>query len=343
MSFGSFFERAKTMAKDLQTSAQSLDISSQFRQVAGGEKKKEEEGGARGEKQQLQPDASRVEASSQHHSSSSQQQGNQAAQGASSFFSRAKEGLQDFARDAAQTAQEVSSATWDFTSQVKNAQSLDTLAAKITGKKTAAKDASEARGEDEKVKYGVTEELVEFVKKELAPNSFLAKSKEWPKEDDSSWRLTPWQEKHVLLILAEAPSLRDCRYLLTPKKMSEQRFWEIYFALTFGKAGGGGSGGKTAAQSVGEETEEATDEETAAVGATTDDETVDADEADEDLEAYLESVLANKDLNSEASDSEIDDEEALEDYLNELEVASTSEELVKVEKLGDLKAEGDDV
>jgi len=91
---------------------------------------------------------------------------------------------------------------------------------------------SESQGKkSERERYGVTDDMVAFVKG-LTPDMFMAKSQEWPKEDNDSWKLTPWQEKHVLLVLKEANELRDCRYLLTPKKMSEQRFWEIYFALS---------------------------------------------------------------------------------------------------------------
>lgn len=124
------------------------------------------------------------------------------------FFQRAKEVANDIKENAKATAEEV----W-------------------SGEAARAGGSDKAVGEDGWETYGVSEGLIAFVKG-VKPQDFLSKASEWPKEDKKEWSLTPWQEKHVTLVLSKVAELRDCRYLLTPKKMSEQRFWEIYFALS---------------------------------------------------------------------------------------------------------------
>lgn len=47
----------------------------------------------------------------------------------------------------------------------------------------------------------------------------------------SGGKLTPWQERHALLVLAAAAHLRDLRFVLCPRRMDEERFWSIYFRL----------------------------------------------------------------------------------------------------------------
>lgn len=250
----------------------------------------------------------------------------------------------DMAHNARATAEDAQGQLREFTENVKKGSASLPGFAKTTDS-----------GESELDGYGVTPDLVACVKTSMTPKEFLAKSKEWPKEDNPTWKLTPWQEKHVLLILTEAAELRDCRYLLTPKKMSEQRFWEIYFALTqkhlftssspsasasaksetankteAEREGGAASSGAPT-QPDDEAGRTATPEGSAAAGAEDDE---DADDLSDDLEAYLESVLANKDDGSEGEMEEADEDD-LDEYINELEVdmgsMSDDQEIVKVE------------
>ena len=44
------------------------------------------------------------------------------------------------------------------------------------------------------------------------------------------FRLNPWQERHVMLILQRAEQLQSLRYALCPKRMEESFFWTIYFS-----------------------------------------------------------------------------------------------------------------
>mmetsp|Transcript_3820 Transcript_3820/g.13403 ORF Transcript_3820/g.13403 Transcript_3820/m.13403 type:complete len:343 (+) Transcript_3820:80-1108(+) len=257
------------------------------------------------------------------------------------FFSRAKEVAKDMAVNARATAEEA---------QGKLSELTASSAALLSANKQGNDLESESQGKkSERERYGVTDEMVAFVKG-LTPDMFMAKSQEWPKEDNDSWKLTPWQEKHVLLVLKEANELRDCRYLLTPKKMSEQRFWEIYFALSqrlmFNKpAGVEAPQAKGAEASVAGAAERVEGLALREGGADSEGEgTPSADgeqsegELSEDLEAYLESVLADKDASDGEGEEENDDDEEdgnLEDYINKLEEdigSDTSDEIVKVEK-----------
>eukprot|EP00850_Spirogloea_muscicola_P005588 SM000026S08837 [mRNA] locus=s26:73306:75136:+ [translate_table: standard] len=43
--------------------------------------------------------------------------------------------------------------------------------------------------------------------------------------------LTPWHERHAVLMLHEVEEMADFRYVLCPRRMTEHRFWQIYFTL----------------------------------------------------------------------------------------------------------------
>ncbi|KAK9833157.1 hypothetical protein WJX74_008715 [Apatococcus lobatus] len=44
-------------------------------------------------------------------------------------------------------------------------------------------------------------------------------------------RLTPWQEKHALLVVRSVQEINELRFVLVPKRMTDQEFWHIYFTL----------------------------------------------------------------------------------------------------------------
>ncbi|CAA2971292.1 Hypothetical predicted protein [Olea europaea subsp. europaea] len=86
-------------------------------------------------------------------------------------------------------------------------------------------------------KYGVTDELREFVKG-MTMNTF----EDFPLEDDlemsdiptvSNVRqdLTEWQATHAKLMLATVKEISKLRYELCPRVMKERKFWRIYFIL----------------------------------------------------------------------------------------------------------------
>ncbi|XP_041998302.1 uncharacterized protein LOC121748143 [Salvia splendens] len=86
-------------------------------------------------------------------------------------------------------------------------------------------------------KYGVTDELRDFVK-EITINTF----QDFPLEDDSGESdvpmvsnirqdLTEWQEKHAKLVLLTVKEVSKLRYQLCPRVMKERKFWRIFFIL----------------------------------------------------------------------------------------------------------------
>ncbi|GFP90672.1 hypothetical protein PHJA_001211300 [Phtheirospermum japonicum] len=86
-------------------------------------------------------------------------------------------------------------------------------------------------------KYGVTDELREFIK-EITMNTF----EDFPLEDDSEMSdvptvsnvrqdLTEWQEHHAKLVLLTVKEISKLRYQLCPRVMKERKFWRIYFIL----------------------------------------------------------------------------------------------------------------
>ncbi|XP_021731057.1 uncharacterized protein LOC110697967 [Chenopodium quinoa] len=90
---------------------------------------------------------------------------------------------------------------------------------------------------EELEKFGITDELREFVK-EITLNTF----QDFPLPDDapvsdvptvSNVRqdLTEWQAKHATLMLSTVKEISKLRYELCPRVMKERKFWRIYFML----------------------------------------------------------------------------------------------------------------
>ncbi|XP_070048440.1 uncharacterized protein [Nicotiana tomentosiformis] len=86
-------------------------------------------------------------------------------------------------------------------------------------------------------KFGVTDDLREFVKG-ITINTF----QDFPLEDDSvisdiptvsnvRQDLTEFQEKHAKLVLQSVKEISKLRYELCPRIMRERKFWRIYFIL----------------------------------------------------------------------------------------------------------------
>ncbi|CAA2968935.1 uncharacterized protein LOC111401889 [Olea europaea var. sylvestris] len=86
-------------------------------------------------------------------------------------------------------------------------------------------------------KYGVTDELRQFVKG-ITMNTF----QDFPLEDDSEMSdipaisnirqdLTEWQATHAKIMLSTVKEISKLRYELCPRVMKERKFWRIYFIL----------------------------------------------------------------------------------------------------------------
>lgn len=164
------------------------------------------------------------------------------------WLHRTAQRVQDSAREAAEKA---SLAAKKFATEVKENTKATADAAEKTFKQVVTRvetlrvDNKHLEEElelekQERVQYGIQGELLEFLE-ELTLQTFQnfpeedaaeAGKREDPTAESSATSLTNWQEKHALLVLKASPRLNDFRYRLVPRKMSDKRFWDIYFQIT---------------------------------------------------------------------------------------------------------------
>lgn len=92
--------------------------------------------------------------------------------------------------------------------------------------------------EEELLQYGLNAELVGFLQS-LTYSTFsdfpvhtLVPDSEKGSGKRPSYKLNPWQERHALLSLKQVEQLHNLRFVLCPRRMDEDEFWMIYFALT---------------------------------------------------------------------------------------------------------------
>lgn len=85
--------------------------------------------------------------------------------------------------------------------------------------------------------YGITDSYKDFVRS-LDYSTFrdfneqeLQTSVGFLKDEEGTLRLNPWQEQHAVLALKVFNELDHLRYLLCPKRMTEEKFWLVYFSL----------------------------------------------------------------------------------------------------------------
>ncbi|KAL9263072.1 hypothetical protein AKJ16_DCAP26952, partial [Drosera capensis] len=95
----------------------------------------------------------------------------------------------------------------------------------------------EVAGEEELERFGVTDELREFVK-----GITIGTFRDFPLPDDAPMSdvptisnvrqdLTEWQERHATLVLSTVKEISKLRYELCPRIMKDRKFWRIYFIL----------------------------------------------------------------------------------------------------------------
>ncbi|KAL3517797.1 hypothetical protein ACH5RR_020386 [Cinchona calisaya] len=92
---------------------------------------------------------------------------------------------------------------------------------------------------DEEQFYGITNELIEFVKS-FSIDTFKNSSR--TDVEEGGIRAAPgnvrndlseWQERHALLILSKVKELSQLRFRLCPRILKEQEFWRLYFKLVW--------------------------------------------------------------------------------------------------------------
>ncbi|KAL6499581.1 hypothetical protein OROGR_027491 [Orobanche gracilis] len=102
----------------------------------------------------------------------------------------------------------------------------------------SSKNKSQEQKEYEEEIYGITDQLIEFVK---SLNLETFRNFRLPDEEESSSYsgscgkirsdLSIWQEKHAMLTLSRVKELTQLRFKLCPRYLKERQFWRIYFTL----------------------------------------------------------------------------------------------------------------
>ncbi|XP_057534823.1 uncharacterized protein LOC130813109 [Amaranthus tricolor] len=90
---------------------------------------------------------------------------------------------------------------------------------------------------DEQEFYGVSHELIQFVKSfnldTFKDFSLLEEGSDGIQTTSGGVRvdLSDWQQRHATIILSKVKELSQLRYMLCPRHMKERQFWRIYFSL----------------------------------------------------------------------------------------------------------------
>ena len=167
------------------------------------------------------------------------------------FFYRSLESAQEQARQAAaqasalaqqvgqQTAQLASSASDQAQQSLKGLSVPTSLQQRLESLRLpGAQQQAQAAPSDEQLRaYGITPECQGFVRG-LNYASFRdsqGSEQASPSASSSSQPegryLTRWQEQHALLICRQVKEVDELRFVLSPKRMTDQQFWAIYFQL----------------------------------------------------------------------------------------------------------------
>lgn len=98
----------------------------------------------------------------------------------------------------------------------------------------------QAPSETELISYGITSKFIEFIRS-LNYNTFRdfsAGKDQGPTDAPASGEDAPdapslnaWQVRHAMLVVRAVKEVNELRYVLCPRYMQDQKFWEIYFAL----------------------------------------------------------------------------------------------------------------
>ena len=55
---------------------------------------------------------------------------------------------------------------------------------------------------------------------------------EYPRDAlHAEWEMTPWRETHARLVLDRVPAVGQLRYAIVPRRLDDEQFWRVYFAL----------------------------------------------------------------------------------------------------------------
>ncbi|GLC38199.1 hypothetical protein PLESTB_001088700 [Pleodorina starrii] len=196
--------------------------------------------GLQAAQKQAQEAAEKARALAQQASVQARAIAEQASEQAKVLAEQASEQAKVFAEQATEKAKQASERAKVLASAA--AEEAQAKLQQLAAQTTATSSGGSAHDVDhaELAKYGVTPGLLETVSGmtystfsdypvELLPTTNpmgLA-----PPIPPPGFRLSPWQERHALLVLTRGDQLQGLRFALCPKRMSEEMFWVIYFTL----------------------------------------------------------------------------------------------------------------
>ena len=189
--------------------------------------------------------------------------------------------------------------------------------------------------ESELQTYGITENYKAFVRT-LDYSTFRDVNEEdlhsnisFLMADDGTLRMNAWQERHAVLALRVFHELDHLRYLLCPKRMTEEQFWRVYFSLAQPHLPEGCKTGQLPEDIPSKPIDlpdvktQVTQEEEAAEKLQ---QSSEESGGDDDLDKYLSAVLRDEAEVSSSKDGDDEDFEDLEDYMQQLNVEMRSDQ-----------------
>ncbi|KAH7569946.1 hypothetical protein ACOSP7_017839 [Xanthoceras sorbifolium] len=147
----------------------------------------------------------------------------------------------ELALEASKKADEIKTAALKQADQIPIKSFTDIIPSQLSSLSSIAASSSSsdpAISDSELRKFGVTDDLREFVKG-LTSSTF----QNFPVQDETEMPdvptttsnvrkdLTEWQERHATLVLTTVKGISKLRYELCPRVMKERKFWKIYFTL----------------------------------------------------------------------------------------------------------------
>lgn len=152
--------------------------------------------------------------------------------------SEASKRSKEIAAEASKRSKEIAAEALKRADQIKvQLPPASTVLSNLVDSTSSAPGAPPPPSDADLEKFGVTNDLREFVKG-ITMNTF----QDFPLEDDSEvpdiptvsnvrQDLTEWQVMHAKLVLSSVKEVSNLRYKLCPRVMKERKFWRIYFIL----------------------------------------------------------------------------------------------------------------
>lgn len=155
----------------------------------------------------------------------------------SDVVSEASKRSKEIAAEASKRSKEIVAEATKRADQIKFQIPAAVALSSLVDSSTSAQTASAAPTPADLEKFGVTDDLREFVKgitRSTFQNFQLQDESEMsdiPTVSNIRQDLTEFQEKHAKLVLSSVKEISKLRYEICPRIMRERKFWRIYFIL----------------------------------------------------------------------------------------------------------------